>query len=249
MRYSSGTRLERHTHDWDQLLFASEGVMTVTTADGSWVVPTHRAVWIPAAVDHQVDCSGWVGLRTLYLRPELRPDLPRRCTVVAVDGLLRELILRVVSLGVAAANEPRHHNLIECLLDQIQSMHAVPLELRLPEEPRGRRAAEILRRDGGSGLSLDGLARKVGMSRRSLERCFSAETGLSLGRWRQQARLLLALALLAEKTPISQVALAVGYANSSAFIAAFRSSFGTTPSKFFGENEAEPKMANSQPSP
>jgi hypothetical protein len=46
-----------HFHDRDQLVYASQGVMTVRTSDGAWVVPTHRAVWIPATVPHTITMS------------------------------------------------------------------------------------------------------------------------------------------------------------------------------------------------
>src|SRR5262249_42161975 len=63
--YPSATTLERHSHSWAQLVYASEGVMTVQTEEGTWVVPSHRAVWIPAGVAHSIAMSGWVSMRTL----------------------------------------------------------------------------------------------------------------------------------------------------------------------------------------
>ena len=45
--------------------------MTVRTGKGTSVVPTHRAVWIPAKVPHCIAISGVVAMRTLYLRPNL----------------------------------------------------------------------------------------------------------------------------------------------------------------------------------
>jgi quercetin dioxygenase-like cupin family protein len=43
-----GHVIPEHSHPEDQLLFASEGVMTVRTKQGVWVVPPLRAVWISA---------------------------------------------------------------------------------------------------------------------------------------------------------------------------------------------------------
>src|SRR5262245_25373621 len=43
---------------WDQLAYASRGVMTVVTAEGTWVVPPNRAVWIPEGVLHSVRMAG-----------------------------------------------------------------------------------------------------------------------------------------------------------------------------------------------
>src|SRR5579864_4867060 len=95
--YPAGHVIPLHFHDRDQLVYASRGVMTVRTGDGTWVVPTHRAVWIPAAVPHTITMSGTVAMRTLYLRPKLARALPRCCCVVSVSPLLKELILHACS--------------------------------------------------------------------------------------------------------------------------------------------------------
>ena len=59
--YPAGHVVPLHFHDRDQLVYASRGVMTVRTRDGTWVVPPHRAVWIPAessAHHHDVGFGG-----------------------------------------------------------------------------------------------------------------------------------------------------------------------------------------------
>jgi quercetin dioxygenase-like cupin family protein len=67
--FRHGHVIRRHSHVEDQLLFASEGVMTLETNEGIWIVPPLRAVWIPAETEHRVAMSGRVSMRTLYLRP------------------------------------------------------------------------------------------------------------------------------------------------------------------------------------
>src|SRR5271156_6718783 len=74
-----GHVIRQHSHVEDQLLFASEGVMSVETKEGIWVVPPLRAVWIPALTSHSVVMSGRVSMRTLYFSPGLCRSLPRRC--------------------------------------------------------------------------------------------------------------------------------------------------------------------------
>jgi quercetin dioxygenase-like cupin family protein len=69
--YPAGQVVPLHFHDRDQLVFASRGVMTVRTGVGAWVVPTQRAVWIPASVPHTITVSGAVAMRTLYFKPRL----------------------------------------------------------------------------------------------------------------------------------------------------------------------------------
>lgn len=69
-------------------------------------------------------------------------------------------------------------------------------------------------------------------------RRFAAETGMTFGRWRQQLRLLIALERLGEGRPVTEVALDVGYEDTSAFIAVFKAAFGTTPSRYFAQGSS-----------
>jgi AraC-like DNA-binding protein len=230
--YGPGTVLERHSHRWAQLVYASEGVMRVETEDGVWVVPSHRAVWIPAGIGHAIAMSGQVSMRTLYLAPTLTAGLPERCCVVEVAPLLRELILHAVARAPLQRGDPEHERLVAFLLDQLAVLPVVPLELPMPRDPRALRVATSLRADPGAAEGLDTLARHAGASRRTLERVFRKETGIPLGRWRQQARLLHALDLLAQGQPVTSVALEVGYESPSSFIAVFTDTFGTTPGRY-----------------
>src|SRR6266851_7827715 len=76
---STAHKIHKHSHDWHQLIYASRGVMTVNTATGSWVVPSRRAVWVPAKIEHEVEMPGPVSVRTLYLRTGLSDLLPKDC--------------------------------------------------------------------------------------------------------------------------------------------------------------------------
>src|SRR6201996_788057 len=80
--FKPGYVIGRHAHPEDQILFAAEGVMTVDTDQGIWVVPPLRAVWIPAETLHSVTMSGRVSMRTLYLLPRMCKSLPRKCLVL-----------------------------------------------------------------------------------------------------------------------------------------------------------------------
>ena len=68
--FPNGHLIPFHRHARSQLLYASSGVMKVTTTNGIWVVPPLRAVWIPALMEHQISCSGNLSMRTLYIKPE-----------------------------------------------------------------------------------------------------------------------------------------------------------------------------------
>lgn len=71
----------------------------------------------------------------------------------------------------------------------------------------------------------------VGASERTLSRLFRQEIGMNFRQWRTQSRLHHSLILLSAGEQVTTVATACGYANPSAFIEAFRHTFGTTPAR------------------
>jgi hypothetical protein len=103
--YPAGHTLRWDFHEWDQLVYASRGVTTLRTGDGVWVVPTHRAVWIPVGILHSIGMSGAVAMRTLYVRPGLAKIRSQACCVVNISPLLRELILHCLCYQGAAEKE------------------------------------------------------------------------------------------------------------------------------------------------
>ncbi len=104
----------------------------------------------------------------------------------------------------------------------------------LPQEPRCRRAAELVLADPAGAHDIDLVAEKIGTSARTLSRLFSAETELSFKSWCQRARIAAAIERLSTDTNVSikQVAGELGYASLPAFSHAFRQVTGRTPSEF-----------------
>ena len=231
--YPSGHVIAAHTHRRAQLAYASEGVMRLSTAAGSFIVPPARAVWVPAGTEHWIAARGPLAMRTLYIEADAAPDLPGACRVVAVTPLLRELIQAAMGLTQAYPPGGPEARLMAVILDQIRTLPAAPLYLPMPSERRIKPMAEALRDDPADGRRLCEWAKAVGASERTLARLFVDQTGLSAGAWRQQARLLKALELLAGGRAVTAVALDVGYDSPSAFIAMFRRTLGVSPKRYF----------------
>lgn len=233
--YRAGFVDPPHRHERSQLIYASAGVMSVVTAQGSYVIPPQRAVWIPGGVAHEVICRSNVSLRTLYVQTDARPDLPRSCRVIAVPNLLRELILEAVEMPLEYDLEGRQGKIMDLILEEIIAIPEARLHVPMPSSGRFRRVcAEILNNPGRHDV-IDELAVATGCSRRTFTRQFRRETGMSFSEWRQHVRLLEATSRLAAGDPVTRVAFDVGYNSQSAFTAAFHRVFGTTPTEYLAE--------------
>ena len=241
-----------HHHSVSQLIYAATGVITVETAQGIWVVPHTRAVWVPACTGHSIKVSGNVQLRTLQFGPDIRPIDTKKCSVVQVSPLLRAGIIRAMDFpGDYGADSPEGR-LASVILDEIRSAvgaSIAPLHLPMPTDARARRVAVEFCADPSNRQACKAWAHAVGASERTLERRFHTETGMSFGKWQQhgtgarqvalfsvrrrQARLLKALEILAAGQSVTVAAYDVGFKSPSAFIVMFRSAMGDTPSRYF----------------
>jgi AraC-like DNA-binding protein/mannose-6-phosphate isomerase-like protein (cupin superfamily) len=229
---TAGQTLPFHRHRRAQLVYASQGVMTVTTGSAAYVVPPQRAVWMPAEVEHRIDAHHAVAMRTLYIEPSVAKRFPTEPCVLQVTALLRELIITAVAAGNGYDPNSPQARIEQVILDQISAQPVAALILPLPEDQRLRRVTQALMKDVSDSRSLDQWAREVGASKRTLNRLFAGQTGMSFRAWRQQRRLLRALELLATGESVTSTALELGYENTSAFIAMFRRCLGTTPTRY-----------------
>lgn len=231
--YPHGTVIAAHRHRRAQLLYAIEGVMQVESATGSWVVPPTRGVWLEPEIDHSVQMSGDVKMRTVFVEPGATTQLPARSCVVDVHPLLRELILAAVDVPSDYAAGSRDDHLMQLLLAELNAVPLLPLYLPWPADRRLREVCESLLAAPDDNRTIDEWARTLDVSEKTFHRWFQRETGLTFGRWRQQARLLLALKRLAHGEKILAVAMNHGYTSQSAFAAMFKRHFGVVPSAFY----------------
>ena len=207
------------------------GVMSVVTDVASYVLPPHRAIWLPAGTMHGISCRGPVTVNLLQIDPGT-PGQPEEARVFDVSLLVRALIQEVLRFDRAYDADGREGQIVRLLLDEISRTPAVPLSAPMPRDRRLRRVCDIIIADPADQRDLDALAREAGMGRRTFTRAFRAETGMAFAMWRQQIRLMAALSMLGEGRPITNIAYDVGYESPSSFTAMFHRVLGVPPSHY-----------------
>jgi AraC-like DNA-binding protein len=234
--YSRGSNIAQHAHGSDQLIYANRGVMEVSSGQSRWLIPPHFGLWIPARTLHQIRMPTAVSMRTLYLRPSLTERRPA-CTVLHVGPLLRELIIETVRVGALRSRNRVESALREVLIAELARASPVPTEVVLPRDHRALAVAEAVIAHPSTRVPLQKLCESAAVSVRTLERVFLREVGIGFEYWRRQVRLMKAVELLVAGRSVKQVAFAVGYQNPSAFVALFRTTFGTTPKSWISALE------------
>ncbi|APD11397.1 hypothetical protein UC34_20085 [Pandoraea vervacti] len=231
-RESTSRVSQTHQHAAGQLLGLFSGLISVRTTLGTWVVPTSRAVWVPPNCPHAAFSHGPFNGWAVYVRPNRCAGLPEQPRAIEVSGLLREAVVRAAQWDMVAPDRAQTH-VMDVILDEIAASRADTFSLPMPRDARLRRIAAALVDHPADSRSLDAWADWASTTARTVSRRFVLETGLTFTAWRQRARLLRGLELLATGQPVGSVALDLGYDNASAFIAVFKRTFHTTPRRYF----------------
>lgn len=230
--YPPAFELARHHHRRAQLLYAAEGVVSVSTSEGAWAAPPERAVWIPTGVEHAVRMVGAVSTRSVLVTAETCPQRSGHCEVLAVSPLLRSLL-------IAAADLPEEYDLagrdglvMALLAKEIDLAPVVPLAVPFPRSPAMAAKCNAFLDEPDAQATIDRWAADLGLGRRAFTRAFRRETGVSFSAWRQQACLLTALPRLAAGEPVTTIALDLGYDSPAAFTTMFKRLTGVSPSRY-----------------
>jgi AraC-like DNA-binding protein len=218
-----------HHHSRGQLFGSLRGLLSVGTESGVWVVPAIHAVWLPPHHVHSGRSHGPFNGWSVYITEAACENLPKSPCTIRVSGLLREAVLRASTWPLEPLDVP-HAHVAAVILDEIRNLPVETFGLPLPKEPRLQRIAQALIDDPADERDLKQWADLGTVSTRTLSRLFVVETGFNFTTWRQRARLMRALELLAAGAPVTSIAIELGYSTATAFINLFRRTFGETPS-------------------
>lgn len=235
--YPKGHRISAHWHARAQFVCPTRGTITVRTQRRAWIVPPSRALWLPAHTVHEVLTYGEVEMLSLYVKTADGTGMPDTCAVLDMTPLLRELVVRAAALPIHYDEAGEDGLLMQLLLAEMRRVPRCALDLPLAESADLRALCErILNELAGRDV---GLGRKpLSISSKTLYRRFLRETGISFARWKQQARLLEAIRMLADGLPVTTVALNLGYESASAFSTMFKRALGVSPRRFLAKGNS-----------
>jgi AraC-like DNA-binding protein len=230
----AGSSLPSHQHSTGQMVFATQGVMLIETANGRWTVPPQRALWVPPNEPHAIKMLTDTQMRTVYFHADFIAGCNAftqhsQVHVVVASAMTKELVLGLF--------ETEHSYDMQALMAKLL-LHALvetaylPTYLPMPADGKIRNALSILIAKNDWQQSLDQVSAHSHMSSRTFTRRFTSEVGMNFRDWRQRARLIKSLDLLALNQSSKSIANSIGFASSAAYCAAFRELFGCAPSDF-----------------
>jgi len=236
--YPPSFELDWHSHGRGQLLYAANGVVVVTTPQGSWIAPPERAVWTPPRTPHTVRMVGAVSTRSMLLDAAASGPLGDTGRVIAVSPLLRNLLIAACDIPPEYELGGRDELVMELLIAEVERAPVIPLSVPSPATPALARRCHAFLEKPTPHDTIDDWCADLGMGRRAFTRAFRRETGMSFGEWRQQACLLVALPRLAAGEAVTTVALDLGYDSPAAFSTMFKRLLGISPNRYRAGGEA-----------
>lgn len=219
----------QHSHAWGEFVYSFSGVMEVQLADEHLMSTPQYGVWLPPHVEH-------IGLNrqatlysSLYISSRLCEALPDTTCVLTVGPLTRALLEQLRQQPPALPQSAADQRLLQVLVDQLGQARRVGNFLPHSSDPVLGALLQALIEDPGDERPLAELASAFHSTERTLSRRCQRDLGMSFAEWRQRLRVVKALPRLEAGDKVEAIALDLGYASASAFIAMFRRMTGQTP--------------------
>jgi AraC-like DNA-binding protein len=224
-----------HSHEVHQIEYAVHGVVEVETDSAHYLLPPQQAAWIPAGLEHQAVMNPDVKTVAVMFDPSLIPQADGRARIIAVSPLVREMMLYALRWSIDRAHgdtiSDDFFRTLAALVSEALD-HEAPLSLPTSDHPIVAAAMDYTKQHLDS-VTADDVARAVAVSERTLRRLFADTTGLSWRTYLLHARMLRAMAMLADANrSVQDASTAIGFESLSAFSRAFSQFCGETPSAY-----------------
>jgi len=229
---AAGFEYEQSAHGCGEFVYSYSGVMEVKVACHHYLVPSRYGLWVPPGIGYQSRNRHGACHCALQIDPALIGLLPAEACALEVSPLIRSILEHLRDELTAPPYSPVQSRLLEVLVDQLGIAQPAGSYLPASADPLLSRVLECIEQNPGEGRPLSGLATQFHTTERTLMRRAKRHLGMPLTEWRQRLRTVKAVKLLEAGMKIESIALNLGYASSSSFIAMFKKLMGMTPDEY-----------------
>ncbi|AYH43989.1 helix-turn-helix transcriptional regulator [Azoarcus sp. DN11] len=228
----ANTLFPMHKHAGGEFVYSFRGVMEIQVEREHFLAPPQYGVWLPPGVAHVGLNRNEAGYCSLYVAAPLCDRLPRNPCALAVSPLIVALLDHLRLQAPDTLRDAENTRLLQVLVDQLAHAPCAGSYLPSSSDPSLGAVLRFLDTHPDDNRTMAELARLANTTERTLLRRAQRDLGMPLSEWRQRLRILKAMPLLAAGRTVEAVALELGYASASAFIAMFRRLMQQTPAEF-----------------
>jgi len=221
-----------HKHRWHQLLYAISGVLIVDVIGERFFIPPESAVWLPCGCQHSVSTEYGAELKSLYIDGKYQRLPADKSLALKISPIIKALIIEVSTFNAKYPTSGYENDVVSLMLNTLPRLKHVTDHLPWPKSSELlKMCSQLYELPGGKQTTLM-LADNLAMSKRTLERRFHRETGMTIQAWSRRLRFIKAIELLTAGHSITNVSLDLGYSSSSPFIYMFRNISGMSPREY-----------------
>jgi len=123
-----------HAHDWNQLVHAISGVLTVTVEGSCFAISPEQAVWLPSGTNHRVGSLLGSEFRSLWIAEDAGEGVSEASTVFRVSPLLRALIIEAAEIQGREDASGYAERVTALIIDQLRRAEPLPAALPWPRQ-------------------------------------------------------------------------------------------------------------------
>ena len=220
-----------HGHAWGEFVYAFNGVMEVNIEQINYITPPPYGIWLPPHLHHSGLNRTSVSHATLYIHESLCEKMPSQAGILLSSPLVNAILQHLKQHTMDETN-PEYLRLLQVLLDQLQHANLIGSYLPHTQHTALKELLDFLHAHPADNSTLQVLAQQINMTERTLARLSLKELSMSLHEWRQRLKVIKAMSMLSDGKTVENIALDLGYANSSAFITMFKRWMQVTPDQF-----------------
>ena len=227
---------EFHHHKKAQLVYVESGYQHLHVESCQFLLPQNHVAYIPSNMPHKTThASEHISLHTLYFDVDDLPPFYDELYLFSIPSVLREMIMYTEKWSMNMEYEESEQTFLRAILLELPSFvqNAVPLITPVPRTNALLEVTAYIHKHYQSTITIDELAQLSFMSIRTLERQFKKETGISIAKYIQMARIIKSIELLSEgQYTINEIALLVGYNSAQSYSNVFTKLMGQRPTEF-----------------
>ncbi len=226
-----GPEWEVH-HSQEHLIYMARGTAFARLGPRQLLLLPGYALWLPAQTRYRLEVGGEVDVLIFGARSE--GSFFRSPRVLRLPRVGREMMRQTRAWKPVDRKSNAAMAFEESIRLMLPRWYRVGVRLWLPatDHPRLREITDHILDRFDEPLTLSSLARDFGLSRRSINRLFAREMGLSFLTYLRTVRVIRALDLFRRGISVTETAYEVGYNSLCAFSNTFRELVGMRPREY-----------------
>ncbi|MCU7996099.1 helix-turn-helix transcriptional regulator [Shewanella glacialipiscicola] len=222
----------KHQHPWGQLQLISGGIMELHAAGQRFLSPSQYAIWVPAGIEHKSYTRRSIHYCSMNIVVGQTLGFPLETCLLSVTPIAQSIVNDLRERGVKVAETLADKRLVKVLLDQLTLGQALPQFLPNATDRLLYPLLQALEADPASPKTFKTWAGELHTTERTLARRCQQVLGMSFTELRQRHKFIYSLQLLRQGLAIKEVALTLGYNQTSPYIVMFKKYAQCSPEQY-----------------